>query len=185
MFPYPPPVECKWSYMARYFEIGDRSEACRQLALKWAEILRIVSFEHEAEAPVKTMWVLSRGGATECYRYLRETEKQLEKMRSRRNDKLRLMRNSSIGEKLHFSAAAKLEEDGFVRDAVELWMEFEGTQLRKRWCAKCGIIMSQKCKRCSMCAIRYCSKRCQRCDWAVHRGRCLGRKLIGRALIYY
>ena len=178
IFLYPPPVECTWSHMARYFNLGGRSEACRQLALKWAKILGIFAEEDEAEASVKTMWALSTRSATEGYRYLRKTERQLQKIRCCRDYEMRSMRNSSVEKKFKFSVAAQLAEDDFVLHAVMVWSDVQKTRQLKCLCAKCGMIMVQKCKQCSMCSVRYCSRECQRGDWAAHKGTCSGRKVI-------
>ena len=93
LFPYPPPVECEWRYMARYYKLGHLSEACRELALKWATHMKIFSLENEAEASVKTMWAISGRSALECYRYLRRTESQLQKIRFAGDYELEWSRN--------------------------------------------------------------------------------------------
>ena len=178
LFPYPPPVECEWRYMARYYKLGHRSEACRQLALKWANVMKIFSLENEAEASVKTMWAISGRSAIECYRYLRRTVSQLQKIRSAGDYELERRRNLSIVQKFKLRVEIQEAINDFARHALKDWNSNQNDQLSKCLCAKCGMNMLQKCKQCSMCSVRYCSRNCQKSDWTAHKETCSGHKVV-------
>ena len=164
--------------MARYYKLGHRSEACRQLALKWATHMKIFSLENEAEASVKTMWAISGRSAIECYRYLRRTAIQLQEIRSAGVYLLRRRHDLPNGEHLKLRFEIQGSIDDFVRQALKVWNENQNDQLSKCLCAKCGVNMIRKCKQCSMCSVRYCSKNCQKRDWTAHKGTCSGHKVV-------
>ena len=164
--------------MARYYKLGHRSEACRQLALKWATHMKIFSLENEAEASVKTMWAISGRSAIECYRYLRRTAIQLQEIRSAGVYLLRRRHDLPNGEHLKLRFEIQGSIDDFVRQALKVWNENQNDQLSKCLCAKCGVNMIRKCKQCSMCSVRYCSKNCQKRDWTAHKGTCSGHTVV-------
>ena len=164
--------------MARYYKLGHLSEACREIALKWATYMKIFSLENEAEASVKTMWAISGRSAIECYRYLRRTAIQLQEIRSAGVYLLHRRQDLPNGEHLKLRFEIQGSIDDFLRHALKVWDENQTAQLSKRFCAKCGVNMIRKCKQCSMCSVRYCSKKCQKDDWTVHKETCSGHKVV-------